>query len=895
VGARSFILRWPAVIGQTISHYRVLARVGAGGMGVVYEAEDLRLGRRVAIKILPEAVDHRPEARERFFREARSASALNHPNICTVHAIEEHDHQQFIVMELLEGQTLAHKIGNRPLPTPLILEYAIQIADALDAAHRKGILHRDIKPANIFVTERGQTKILDFGLAKLLEKPVKAVVGASTFSDPGSLTNRGTTMGTLQYMSPEQARGEELDARSDIFSFGSVLYEMSTGALPFKGSTPAVIFSEILNKTPASPARLNPELPVKLEEIILKALEKEKDLRYQSASEMRADLRRLKRDSESSQSTAAAATAQVARPRRWLYGLLAAIIIAAAAIILWRPWVQPAAPAVGAQWEQLTDFADSVGQPALSPDGRMLAFVRGPEAFVTPGQIYLKLLPSGEPKQLTHDDLSKMSPAFTPDGSQVVYTTVDEKFNWNTYAISVLGGEPQLLMTNASGLTWSGEHQLLFSEIKSGINMAVVTSDQGRMHERQIYVPPTARGMAHRSALSPDGQNVLLAEMDNAGWLPCRLLPFSGASAGRAAGPESPCTSVAWSPDGKWMFFSANAGGGFHLFRQHFPDGEPQQITFGPTEQEGVALDPSGKFLITAAGTEDSVLWLHDQKGERQISTEGYASNVQFSADGKKLFFLILGYSVRLARAVGFISGDLRMADLANGQISQVVPGVQVSGYDVTQDGQHVVLAVYDVQHRPHLWMAPVDRSEPPRQLFAEEGDQPLAAPGGVIYYRAREGSVNRLFRYTPDGKREKVKVPAVHDLQGISRDGKWISAWTQDPSDPRHSSYFAISTESGQQVPICGVCFAFWGVSGHSLAVISNMFVSGSAKTYVFPLKSGEDLPPMPRGGWQHFLDLKATKARVIDAPAVPAPDDQSYATLRRNHHRNLFRIPLQ
>src|SRR5205814_1914663 len=380
--------------------------------------EDLRLGRRVAIKVLPETAGHRPEARERLLREARSASALNHPNICTVHAIEEHDHQQFIVMELLEGQTLAHKIGNRPLPTPLILEYAIQIADALDAAHRKGILHRDIKPANIFVTERGQTKILDFGLAKLLEKPVKAVVGASTFSDPGSLTNRGTTMGTLQYMSPEQARGEELDARSDIFSFGSVLYEMSTGALPFKGSTPAVIFSEILNKTPTSPARLNPELPVKLEEIILKALEKEKDLRYQSASEMRADLRRLKRDSESSQSPVAAVApvAPVATPRWWLYAGLAAMIIAAVAIVLWRPWAHTDAPAVGAQWEQLTDFADSVGQPALSADGRMLAFLRGPDSFVTTGQIYVKLLPNGEPKQLTHDDLYKMGPAFTPDG-----------------------------------------------------------------------------------------------------------------------------------------------------------------------------------------------------------------------------------------------------------------------------------------------------------------------------------------------------------------------------------------------------------------------------------------------------------------------------------------------
>jgi len=218
-----------------------------------------------------------------------------------------------------------------------------------------------------------------------------------------------------------------------------------------------------------------------------------------------------------------------------------------------------------------------------------------------------------------------------------------------------------------------------------------------------------------------------------------------------------------------------------------------------------------------------------------------------------------------------------------------------VSGYDLTGDGKHVVFAAYDAQHRPHLWMAPVDRSEPPRQLFAEEGDQPLAAPGGVIYYRSREGSENQLFRYTPEGKHEKVKFPELHELHGISRDGKWISAWTQDASDSRHSSYFAISTENGQQVPICGFCFASWGASGRSLAVISNIFVSGSAKTYIFPLKPGEDLPPMPPGGWQHFLELKATKARVIDAPAVPAPDEQSYALLRRSYHRNLFRIPLQ
>jgi Tol biopolymer transport system component len=498
---------------------------------------------------------------------------------------------------------------------------------------------------------------------------------------------------------------------------------------------------------------------------------------------------------------------------------------------------------------------------------------------------------------LTHDDLYKMSPVFTPDGSQIVYTGVDqEKFAWNTYALPVLGGEPQLLLSNASGLTWSGEHQLLFSEIKTGINMAIVTSDESRMHERDVYVPPTFRGMAHRSALSPDGRNVLLAEMDNNGWEPCRLVPFTGEGAGHTLGPpQSRCMAMAWYPDGKWVFLSAETGSGFHLFRQHFPDGEPQQVTFGPTEQEGVAVDRSGEFLVTAAGTEDSVLWLRDKKGERQISSEGYAADPKFSADGKKLFFLILSKTGQAPRALGFSSGELRVADLASGQISVVVPGVQMSGYDVSHDGGHVVYAGYDAQHRPHLWLAPVDRSEPPRQLFEEEGDQPLAAPDGVIYYRARRDNGNQLFRYKPNGTREMVKSPPLHDLHGISRDGKWISAWMQDPSDQRRSSYFAISTETGQQVPICGFCSAEWGVSGHSLAVYSSIFVSGRPTTYILPLKPGEGLPVIPRGGWQHFLDFKNTKARVIDALALPAPDDESYASLRRSYHRNLFRIPLQ
>ena len=407
-------------------------------------------------------------SKRRFLQEAKAASALNHPNIIHIYDISSSDGTDFIAMEFVPGKTLDQLIGRNGLPLKDTLNYSIQIADALARAHSAGIVHRDLKPANIIVAEDGRVKLLDFGLAKLTEPAVDSEGATATMAAPEHLqTEEGAIVGTVAYMSPEQAQGLKVDARSDIFSFGSLLYEMVSGRRPFEGATKMSTLSAILEREPQPLSELAPNLPADFEKIISRCLRKDRDRRAHHVADIRVALEELREDSASGKLASASQAGAPARAQPRLSLRLAAILsgaavlLAAAASFWWSKRSAP--PAARNEWVQITNFADSVSQPALSSDGRMLSFIRGPDTFDGPGQIYIKMLPSGDPVQLTHDDFNKMSPVFSPDGSLIAYT-VHKRRQWDTWIVPVLGGEPRLWLPNASGLVCgSGNSKLLFS------------------------------------------------------------------------------------------------------------------------------------------------------------------------------------------------------------------------------------------------------------------------------------------------------------------------------------------------------------------------------------------------------------------------------------------------